>query len=111
MPYTINGQAQQFADPIVADGSTYVPLAGIVETLGGYVTWDNFTKVAAIELGDKTARVQADSTSVEAAGQQMDLANAPYIENNSLWVPVDFFRSALGCQVSVNGDSVEVKSA
>jgi hypothetical protein len=108
MPYTINGQPQNFAEPKLIDGTTYVPLGNIVDTLGGYVTWDNYTKVASIELGDHKARVQSDSTTVEADGDQVELQAPPYIEGNALWVPVRFFQSALKCNIAIDGDKIEI---
>ena len=111
MPYTINGSAASGVDEPILDGdTTYVPLAKITEMLGGYVTWDNMTKVASIELGSNKARVQANDPDVELNGQTETLQAAPYIEGTTLWVPVRFFSNVLGAKLSVDGDNITLSS-
>ena len=106
MPYTINGTPQNFAGPSLMGGTTFVPLANVADAIGGMVEWDNLTKVASVELGDKKARVQADSTTAEINGNTTGLQDAPYIDSGTLWVPVRFFEQVLGCKLSVAGDNV-----
>lgn len=111
MPYTINGSvASGIDEPIVVDDTTFVPIAKVTEMLGGYVTFDNMTKVATIELGSKKARVQADDPEVEVDGAMETLQAAPYIEGNSMWVPVRFFSNVLGASLNVDGDNITLSS-
>ena len=111
MPYTINGSAASGVDEPVLDGdTTFVPIAKITEMLGGYVTWDNMTKVASIELGSKKVRVQADDPDVEIDGQMETLQAAPYVEGTSMWVPVRFFSNVLGASLSVDGDNITLSA-
>ena len=111
MPYTINGIEQDLPAPVLGEGTTFVPLAGVVETLGGYVTYDALTKTANIELGEHKARVEADNAMVEADGQNITLQDSPYLENNTLYVPVRFFESSLGCKIDVHDDAISVSNA
>lgn len=47
MPYMIQGSATPLeTEPFVLNGKHYVPLRGIVEALGGNLTFDNDAKVA-----------------------------------------------------------------
>jgi hypothetical protein len=107
MPYTINGTSRSdIPDPVMTDGTTFVPVGMISDLLGGYVYFDNMTKVATIEMGNRKARLQADSTEVEIDGQMESLQAAPYIDNNTMWVPVRFFSNQLGINMNAEGNNI-----
>ena len=106
MAYTINGNSYDFAVPMLMDGTTYVPLGNVSDALGGMVEWDNMAKIATVELGDRKVRVQADNANVETPEGQQTLQAAPYIDNNTLWVPVRFFEQILNARLSVSGDDI-----
>lgn len=106
MAYTINGNSYDFAVPMVMDGTTYVPLGNVSDALGGMVEWDNMAKIATVELGDRKVRVQADNASVETPEGQQTLQAAPFIDNNTLWVPARFFEQVLNARLSVSGDDI-----
>ncbi len=108
MSYTINGQSQELSPPSEQDSVTFLPLAGIAETLGGYVYWNNESKEAIIEMGDKRSSVTAGDTNLLMDGEVKSLSAAPVIVNAHLYVPADFFETALGCTVEVSGDDVTV---
>lgn len=111
MPYTINGTSRtDIPEPVLTDGTTYVPVGMISDLLGGYVTFDNMTKVATIELMGHKARLQADSTDVEVDGAMDSLQAAPYIDNNTMYVPVRFFSNQLGVSMSADGDNITLSS-
>lgn len=111
MSYTINGQAQDIPAPVERDGITYVPLAKVVETLGGYVTWLNAAKTVSIELGEQKVELQQGSDQVSRDGGIVSLSGAPFNEGGTIWAPADFFSDALGCSVDVSGEDVTVSSA
>ncbi len=108
MAYTINGSSQELAAPVEQDGATFVPLAGIVETLSGYVYWNNESKEAIVEIDGKKLSVTAGDTSLINDGQVDTLSAAPIISDSHLYVPIDFFETGLGATVSVSGDDVTV---
>ena len=108
MPYSINGQGQNFAEPMERDGFTYVPLAGPVETMGGYVTWNNLDKIASIELGADKLEVQEDNPQVTKNSETFELPAAPLVENNKMFVPLEFFQNVLNLQVVSNGSAVAI---
>jgi hypothetical protein len=108
MPYLINGQAQSIEEPVERGGRHFVPLAQVVETLGGTVTWDNSSKTASATIGQWTARVQEGNTNVDVNGQQVNLNDAPYLENDTLYVPWDFFHSAFGYTATMEGDTLNI---
>jgi len=110
MAYMINGQAADIAAPEDVGGVTFVPMAKIVEMLGGYVTWDNNTKTASIELGSRKAQVQTDNDTVTSDGGSTTLPSRPSMGRGSLWVPVELFSDVLGCSVTTDGDNVMVSN-
>lgn len=110
MGYTINGESQDIPAPIERDGVTYVPLAKVVETLGGYVTWLNAAKTVSVELGDKTVEVQQGSSRVNQDGGIISLTGETFNEGGTIWTPINFFSDVLGCSVDVNGEDVTVSS-
>ena len=71
------------------NGKQFVPLKTIVEQLGGNVTWDNVAKIATVNVRNVTAQVFAGQKSLTANGTTYDLSAEPFVENNTLYVPVD----------------------
>jgi len=107
MAYMINGEAAALPGPEDVGGVSFVPMAKVVELLGGYVTWDNSTKSASIELGSKKAEVQDDNDTATVDGSSVTLSSRPSMGQGALWVPVDLF-TALGCTVNADGNDVMI---
>jgi hypothetical protein len=110
MAYTINGEAFDAPGPEDVGGVTFVPVAKLVEGLGGYVTWNNATKVASLELGDKKVDVEEDNDNINVGGQTMTLSSRPSMGGGALWVPLDLFRDVLGCTVEENGSDISISN-
>ena len=110
MAYTINGEAAELPGPEDVGGVTFVPLANIVEMLGGYVTWNNETKTASVELGDKKADVQEDNDTVTTWGETVTLSSRPSMARGALWVPLELFSDVLGCSVTQDGNDISVSN-
>ena len=108
MAYTINGEAADLEGPEDVGGVTFVPVAKIVEILGGYVTWDNESKTAAVELGSIKAEVQEDNDTVTTGGASVTLSSRPSMGHGALWAPIDLFSTALGCTVNSDGTNVSI---
>jgi len=110
MAYMINGEAADVPGPEDVGGVPFVPLAKVVELMGGYVTWDNTSKTASIELGESRAEVQEDNDTVTVNGESHTLASRPSMGRGSLWVPLDLFSDALGCSVQADGDNIMISN-
>ena len=110
MPYTVNGEPLDEKDPQDIGGVTFVPMAKIVEMLGGYVTWNNNSKIASIELGDKKVDVQLDNDTVTVNESEVTLSSRPSMEQNTLWVPLELFQNVLGCSVDSDGSTVSISN-
>jgi hypothetical protein len=82
-------QAPAQVNAISRDGKQFVPLKTIVEQLGGTVDWDNAAKIATINVRNVTAQVFADQNNLTANGQTYTLSAEPFVENNTLYVPID----------------------
>ncbi len=109
MPYQINGQPANISpEPVQQDGATYVPLSPIVQALGGTVTWDNTTKTAAATVSKWTANVQMENRAVNVSGTPVALSAPPYVDNEEMFVPWDFFIAAYGYKGELNGDTVSI---
>ncbi|MGC4042498.1 MAG: copper amine oxidase N-terminal domain-containing protein [Armatimonas sp.] len=111
MPYTIEGTGiDGIPEPILGEGTTFVPLANVSQALGGYANYDHESKIANIELGDYKVAVQADNPEVNISGQLVSLQAAPFIDQDTMWVPVRLFQT-LGYTMNVDGDEVTLASA
>jgi len=109
MPYMINGQPTGILEePIERDGTYYVPLHEVVQALGGNVGWDNNTKTAAATIGQWTAHVQMMNNAVDVNGTQVNLSAPPMVENDTMYVPWDFFRDSYGYKSSMDGGTLNI---
>jgi hypothetical protein len=109
MPYVLNGQNANISEePQVREGRNYVPLEQVVQTLGGRVEWDHASKTASASIAQWTAKVQADNPVVDVSGTRVQLQDAPYIENDTMYVPWYFFRDAYGYKVEMDGGTLSV---
>ena len=111
MPYTIEGtEMDGIPEPILGQGTTFVPLANVAQALGGYANFDNDSKTALIELGDYKLAVQSDNSTVDVNGQALELQAPPFIEEDLMWIPVRLFEK-LGYTMVVDGDNISLESA
>lgn len=108
MPYKVNGMDVELAEPVLTDGTTFVPVADLANALGGYVDWNHEEKTARIEIGDKIGFVHNDNEIAEVGGAQVDLKAKPYIEEGVLWAPVRVFRDGFGIALSASGSAIEL---
>jgi hypothetical protein len=109
MPYVLNGQNVSLGEePTEHEGRHYVPLEPVLQSLGGTVSWDNETKTATATAGKWTASVQMANPVVDVSGTQVTLADPPYVENDTLYVPWYFFRDAFGYKAEMDGDTLQV---
>lgn len=77
--------------PVVQNGTTYVPVRAIFETLGANVSFENTTKTAIISLDGKTVKFRT--------GESIDGAPAPIIINSRMLVPIRYVSETIGANV------------
>lgn len=107
MPYSINGQDAAIHEPDLQGGTLWVPLRGIVESLGGTVDWDPDNRVAIAYLGANIATLKEGDNAADVNGEQSELQEAPHLKDGEMWVPVRFF-NLVGHQVGVDLGSKQV---
>lgn len=90
---SLNGTTEKLeASPFIKNGTTFVPVRVISETLGANVTYDEATKTAIINLDGKTVQFSTLDLS--------DSASKPIIVNNRMLIPVRFVSEKLGANVN-----------
>jgi hypothetical protein len=82
-------QAPANVSGITRNGVTYVPLRSVVEQLGGNISWDNEAKTATFNVRNVTGQIWEGNSTFQANGQTHTLDGPPFIENGTLYVPVD----------------------
>ena len=71
------------------NGVQFVPLRSVVEQLGGNISWDNESKAATFTVRNVTGQIWAENSTFQANGQTHTLNGAPFVEDGTLYVPVD----------------------
>jgi hypothetical protein len=114
MPYVIQGKPVTLAtEPFVQNDKHYVSLREILEQVGGSVEFDNSTKVATATIAPWTETITMDDPAVpmaSTANQQITvtLTAPPFVDNDEMYVPYDFFRDAFGYKVDFDNDTVSI---
>jgi hypothetical protein len=103
MPYTIQNQNVEVSDePRIVQDRLFVPLAELVQQLGGQVRWDNTTKTATATIGQWTASIRMGDTNVDVSGTPVKLSAEPIVEGDRMYVPATFFKDAFGYAVQTD---------
>lgn len=97
----VNGQPVLFPvqQPEYMNGRVMVPLRGVFEKLGAFVTWHPETDTVQAVKGDTDVRVRIGSHIAEVNGSQKQLDVAPILVNGTTLVPLRFLSESLGAQV------------
>src|SRR5688572_24711765 len=85
-----NTNAQANVQAIEKDGVQYVPLASLVQQLGGTIEWDNTAKKATMTVRGRNAEVDINDRIVRIDGQETVLNSTPIIQEDRLYVTPDF---------------------
>ncbi|WP_164779733.1 stalk domain-containing protein [Paenibacillus kobensis] len=95
--------------PISKNGSIFVPMRLIFESLHAKVTYLPSEKKVLGEKGSVTIELQIGMTTAHKNNQSIPLSTAPFIEKNSVYVPIRFIGEALGASVNWNKDTRTVE--
>lgn len=85
--------------PTIIDGSTYLPIRGLIQGLSGTVTWDDTTRSVTVSLNGSTVIVTLDSTTATVNGKTVTLSTPPKLVNSKTMLPLRFIVSNLGMGV------------
>ncbi len=101
--------------PFIQNGTTYVPLRGISETLDCEVIWDGNNNTILIykdiQLDNTVFRNKTDEIKLYVDNKLVELKDVngtivkPFIKNGTTYVPLRGVSQALGCWVRWNGQT------
>lgn len=107
---TVNGVVKEIdpgrgTKPIGDNNRTLVPIASVVQAMGGTVTWVGKDKRVDIKLKDKKIQLWIDKLDAKVNGVTKQLDIAPTSKNNRTLVPLKFVVENLGAIVEWNETS------
>jgi uncharacterized protein YjdB len=95
----INGALVQIdennSSPAIVNGSTMLPIRGLIEAMGGTVSWDGKTKTVSIREGTHIIDLTVGSNKAYVDGIPWTLETAPMILDGKTMVPVRFVAESL----------------
>ncbi len=101
--------------PFIVNGSTLIPLRGLVEEMGAEISWDGQkekitlkTEVMTIELQIWNNIVWVTDTRYPKGKMMYTLLNPPVISENRTFIPVRFVSEILGYNVAWDGETQTV---
>ncbi len=108
--FEANGETMEMTvEPIIIDGSTFIPARYLVEPLGGEASWDGETRsVTLIALGH-LVQLGIDKTKALSDGETVTLSKPPTIVNGRTLIPLRAASSLLGADVSWDAGTREAK--
>lgn len=102
---SINGDLISISpDPVIINGSTYLPIRGITEALGGSVWWNSESKTIGINKDDVNIAFVIDSSVARINGKQVSMLPSQMV-NNTTYVPIRFLADAFGLNIEWNGNT------
>ena len=99
--------------PYIVNGSTLIPLRGLLEEMGATVSWDGETQTVTITKGIKKIELQIWSKMVYIEDGvygrvRHTMLNFPVIKDSRTVIPVRFVSEMLGYNVSWDGETKTV---
>jgi SOS response regulatory protein OraA/RecX len=102
----VNGAAQDIdpgnqTSPVIVNGSTFVPIGAIINSLGGTVSWDGANQEVTITLNNTTVVLNIGNKIAAVNGAATTLDGAPYISaTGRTMLPLRFITESLGHTVN-----------
>ena len=107
----INGEVKEKTldvAPYIVNGSTLIPLRGLVEEMGAEIAWDGETKSITLKIPGRTIVLQIWNNLVYVKDNKLGdimytLLNFPVIKDSRTFIPVRFVSEQLGYNVAWDG--------
>lgn len=95
----VEGERQNYhVPPFIQNGTTFIPIRGVAESLGAQVNWNDSSRTVAIRSGQTNISFVVGATSAQVDGKVIPIQPA-HIVNGSTMVPLRFVSEALGYNV------------
>ncbi|MDD3270294.1 MAG: copper amine oxidase N-terminal domain-containing protein [Syntrophomonadaceae bacterium] len=95
--------------PLIVNGSTFIPVRAVIESLGGSVEWDDSSKKTTITLDNTSVVLQIGNASATVNGVAKSLETLPFIaQSGRVMLPVRFVTENLGHSVAWDGSSQSI---
>lgn len=100
----IDGTLQSFdTNPEIVEGTTFVPMRDIFESLGSDVEWNGVRREATAKNNGQEIVLKINSKTVFHGSQIDTLLQAPYIKNGHTMMPLRYISETLGYDVKWDG--------
>lgn len=103
----INGRPVSYADAVIKNGTTLVPLRVISENFGSDIVWDAETKTVNIGYNTVYIRCTIGESSVTVNGESRATTAPAEIIDGRTYVPLRAISAAFGAEVGYAGDLAE----
>lgn len=109
-PYVyINGVRLGFEQqPVIIDGTTFMPVRFLLETAGAEVTWDEDTLSAHITYANKNVVITNNTTTAYIDNIPTELTSPARIINGKMMIPLRFISESLGFDVEWDQETMSV---
>lgn len=91
--------------PLIKNGTTLLPIAPIIERLGGKTEWNGNERKITITLNQDTIELWIDKKSALVNHVKKDMTVAPSVINGKTMIPLRFVSENLGAKVLWDGSS------
>lgn len=91
--------------PVVKGGRTLLPIATLIEALGGTSSWDSNERKVSLALNGNKVDVLINKSSAVVNGKQRTLDVQPIIMNGRTMVPLRFVTENLGLELVWDGNN------
>ena len=108
-----DGKKELSGAPYIENGTTFIPLRGLLEEMGASVEWNDYDRSVNIKKGNTEICLQIRNknvyvTSVKSGKERYTLASAPRITDSLTYIPLRFVSEMLGYTVEWNAETGEI---
>ncbi|MDO5478762.1 MAG: discoidin domain-containing protein [Clostridia bacterium] len=108
-----DGELKLDTAPFIADGTTFIPIRGLLELMDAKIEWDGEVQGITIKKDMTEIYMQIQNrnvfvTKVRSGKERYSLIAAPRIKDSRTFIPVRFISEHLGYNVSWNGETQEI---
>lgn len=94
--------------PVVINGTTFIPLRGLLEKMGASVSWEQETRDITVKKGNNVFLFTIGDERYYANNARYNLAVAPFIQNDRTFLPLRVISEKLGYSVDWDGETQSI---